>query len=117
MIIHDGCIAQAVRSFFVLILCAPAVNEKREQIEIDRNRRPLRTIFSPAVSTASKHLSAPGSCAVLTHAPHALRGSIHTVSLKCAQSCPRADQIARGAVAPDSNRRHYGFNTRLASIG
>jgi hypothetical protein len=56
----------------------------------------------------------------LTNAPHPppkLRGSIHTVSLKCAQSCLRGVQIARGAVAPVTNRRHYGLDTWIAPIG
>ena len=119
MIIQDGrspLLQAAVRSFFVLILRDPAVNRKREQIEINGARRasrgrgpsfPRRFPQLLNISQNPDHDRTPNS-------PRELRGSIHTVSLKCAQSCPRADQIARRAVAPTPNRRQYGFDTWIA---
>ncbi len=108
---------RAVRSFFVLMLCGPSVNRKREQNKINGTPSRLEHIFSPANSTASQHLSASGTLNAPSHARRALRGSIHTVSLKCAQSCPRDDQIARRAVAPAPNRRHYDFDTWITPTG
>ena len=106
--LRRSAVAQAaIRSFFVLMLCSPPVNEKREQTEINNAQRSLPHIFSTANSTTSKYRSDQGSSDRAPHPPHVLRGSIHTVSLKCAQSCPRDDQIARRAVAPAPNHRHY----------
>jgi hypothetical protein len=42
---EDLSLLAALRSFFVLMLCPPPVNEKREQTEINNAQRLCRTSF------------------------------------------------------------------------